>query len=262
MTAPRSAHLDLDVDGSVATLRLARPEVRNALSVELLEDLVAACAWLGTRPEVRVVVLTGAGEHFCAGADVSTMSALLAEGSDARRAAGAGDRAATSLESLDAFTIAAIRGRCVGGGVVLALACDLRVAQTTARFSIPEVDLGIPLAWGGIPRLLREVPPAVARELVLTCREFDAEEAARLGLLSRVVAPGELTGSVAQLAQELAAKAQLPVRATLDAVRVAVGIGTPQGWSDADSLLTAVRDPECRAAAQAYLTRVFGAADG
>jgi len=261
VSVPSFPHLDVVVDGPVATVILDRPEVLNALSVELLESLVDACAWLGGRPEIRGVVLTGAGRTFSAGADLSTMERLLGEPTGARAAAAAGDRAASAIEALDAVTIAAVQGRCVGGGVVLVLACDLRVASDTTRFSIPEVDLGIPLAWGGIPRLLREVPPAVARDLVLTCREFDAAEADQLGLLSRVCPPEELTDVVGTLAGQLAEKAQLPVRATLDGVRSALGIGAPLGWSDADTLLAAVRDPECRSAAQQYLQRVFGSQD-
>lgn len=260
MDVPSFPDLRVTVDGPVATITLDRPEVLNALSLTLLGSLVDACAWLGSRPEIRVVVVTGAGRTFSAGADLSTLDHL--RGGDetaARAAAGAGDRAATAIESLDAVTVAAIQGRCVGGGVVLALACDLRVASETARFSIPEIDLGIPLAWGGIPRLLREVPPAVARDLVLTCREFGAAEAQQLGLVSRVHPPDHLDAAVTDLAVELAGKARLPVRATLDAVRTALGVGAPAGWSDADVLLSAVRDPESMAAGQRYLDRVFGA---
>jgi enoyl-CoA hydratase/carnithine racemase len=261
VSEPTLAHLGIVVDGPIVTITLDRPEVLNALSVELLESLVAACDWIQARREIRVVVLTGTGRTFSAGADLSTMERLLGDPAGARTAADAGDRAASAIEALDAVTIAAIQGRCVGGGVVLALACDLRVASETARFSIPEVDLGIPLAWGGIPRLLREVPPAVARDLVLTCREFDAAEAHQLGLLSRVCPADQVTATVAGLAEELAAKARLPVEATLDAVRATLGVGAPVGWSDADSLLSAVRDPECQAAAQRYLTRVFPGQD-
>jgi enoyl-CoA hydratase/carnithine racemase len=256
---PAFPSLDVALDGPVATVTLDRPGVLNALSVELLESLVAVCAWLRTRHDCRVVVLAGAGESFSAGADLSTLERLLGDPAAARAAADAGDRAASAIEALDAVTIARIQGRCVGGGIVLALACDLRVASDTARFSIPEVDLGIPLAWGGIPRLLREVPPAVARDLVLSCREFDASEAQRLGVLSRVYPAEELVSRVDDLAAELAVKARLPVRATLDAVRATLGIGAPVGWSDADSLLSAVRDPESQAAARGYLERVFGA---
>jgi len=253
---PTFPHLDVVLEGPIARVTMDRPEVLNALSVALLESLEAACTWLQTRDDCRVVVLAGAGRSFSAGADLSTMEHLLGDPAAGRAAADAGDRAASAIEALDAITIAKIHGRCVGGGVVLALACDLRVAADTARFSIPEVDLGIPLAWGGIPRLLREVPPAVARDLVLTCREFDPEEAHRLGVLSRVCPDPELDGTVDELARDLARKARLPVRATLDAVRSTLGVGVPTGWSDADTLLSAVRDPECQAAAGRYLERV------
>lgn len=256
MPDPSFPHLDVALDGPVARVTLDRPEVLNALSVPLLDSLVAACGWLQTREDCRVVVLAGAGRSFSAGADLATMEHLLGDPAGARAAADAGDRAASAMEALDAITIARIQGRCVGGGVVLALTCDLRVAADTARFSIPEVDLGIPLAWGGIPRLLREVPPAVARDLVLTCREFDAAEAHHLGVVSRIVPDAELDATVDGLASELAQKSRLPVRATLDAVRATLGIGAPVGWSDADSLLSAVRDPESQAAARGYLERV------
>ena len=162
---------------------------------------------------------------------------------------------ADAIEAMEAVTVARIHGHCVGGGVVLAAACDLRVAAAGTRFSIPEVDLGIPLAWGGIPRLVREVGPAVTKELVMTCRPFSAEEAQRLGLVNRVVAHDELDLEVEELARSLAAKAAFPLRATkrhVDAVTSAM-VGTARSWNDADALLTALRDPECRAAGARYL---------
>jgi enoyl-CoA hydratase/carnithine racemase len=230
--------------------------VLNALSVELLDEIVAIGRWLADRTEIRVVVLRGQGRAFSAGADLSTFARLTATDGTARGAADAGDRAASAIEALPQVTIAAVHGRCVGGGVVLALACDLRFASAGARFSIPEVDLGIPLAWGGIPRLLREVGPAVARDLVLTCREFGAEDALRTGMISRVVADDLLDAEVTDVAESLATKARLPVDATLAAVAAATGVGTPHGWSDADSLLAAVADPASRAAGQRYLEQL------
>jgi enoyl-CoA hydratase/carnithine racemase len=255
---PPAEHLQLTAQGPVARLTLMRPDRLNALSVDLLEELVTIGEWLRVQDSVRVVVLAGAGRAFSAGADLSTLERLSATDGSARSAADAGNRAATAIESLPQVTLAALHGRCVGGGVVLALACDLRFAASTTRFSIPEVDLGIPLAWGGIPRLLREVGPAVARDLVLTCREFGADEALRTGMISRVVPDDRLEAEVAAVADALADKARLPVRATLDGVAALTGLGAPQGWSDADSLLAALADPECRAAGERYLTRALG----
>ena len=121
---------------------------------------------------------------------------------------------AEAMERMSALSIAAIKGPCVGGGVVLAGVCDLRVAADDTVFSIPEVDLGIPLAWGGIPRLVREIGPAFTRELVLTCRPFGPDEAKALGFVNRVVPRAELESAVDELAEQLARKAPGVVRAT------------------------------------------------
>jgi enoyl-CoA hydratase/carnithine racemase len=138
---------------------------------------------------------------------------------------------------------------------VLAAACDLRVAADDARFSIPEVDLGIPLAWGGIPRLVREIGPALTKELVLTCRPFDAAEAKAAGFLNRVVPADELDASVLALARSLAAKASHALFSTKRHVNAVTDqmVGTMRSWSDADGLVTAFSDPECADARRAYL---------
>lgn len=255
---PGTERLKVELDGPVATLVLDRPDVLNALSVELLDDLVNAVGEVDALPDVRVIVLRGTGRTFSAGADLSTVSRLLADDASARDAADAGNRAATALERAKAVTLAAIHGRCIGGGVVLALACDLRIASDRARFSIPEIDLGIPLAWGGIPRMLREVGPGLTRDLVLTGREFGAQEARTAGIVSQVVANDDLDATVDEVAGGVAAKAPLPVRATLDAVAARVGVGAPTGWSDADTLLSAVRDPRSRAVAEQALADLAG----
>ena len=162
---------------------------------------------------------------------------------------------AEALDRMAALTIAAIKGPCVGGGVVLAAACDLRIAADDTVFSIPEVDLGIPLAWGGIPRLVREIGPAMTRELVLTCRPFDAHEARSLGFVNRVVPRAELEAAVDELAAQLAAKAPNVVRTTKRQVNEAIEAvaSTTGSWADADLLGAALRDPDARAAARAYL---------
>ena len=145
---------------------------------------------------------------------------------------------AEAVERMSALTIAAIKGPCVGGGVVLPSACDLRIAADDTVFSIPEVDLGIPLAWGGIPRLVREIGPAMTRELVLTCRPFDAEEARSIGFVNRVVPRADLEAAVEELATQLAAKAPNVVRTTKRQVDEALDAmsSTAGAWADADLL--------------------------
>jgi enoyl-CoA hydratase/carnithine racemase len=162
---------------------------------------------------------------------------------------------AEAIEGMQAVTIAAIHGHCVGGGVVLAGACDFRVAAESTRFSIPEVDLGIPLAWGGIPRLVREIGPAATRDLVMTCRPFTTLEAHVRGFVTRMVDDDKLVSEVEDLAATLAAKSSLTLRSTLIAVDAAAEalVSTRFAWSDADVLVNAMRDPESREVGAAYL---------
>jgi len=199
----------VELDGPVGRLWLDRPDKLNPLSTTTLEELATAARWFDAQPEVKVVVIGGRGRAFSAGADVTSFGAPDPDRSP-RDAADAGRRMADAVEAMEAVTIARIHGHCVGGGVVLAAACDLRVAAEGTRFSIPEVDLGIPLAWGGIPRLVREVGPAATKELVLTCRAFSPEEAQRLGLVNQVVPLDALDAEVEELAATLATRPPSP----------------------------------------------------
>ena len=256
MATPRLSTLRLrhHTGEPVATLLLNRPERLNALSHTLLGEIVKACRWLDDATDVKVVVVRGAGRAFSAGFDLDDFRALDGAASP-RDTADLGRLAAEALTDVRPLTIAAIHGHCVGGGLVLAAACDLRVAGDDTRFSIPEVDLGIPLAWGGIPRLVRELGPAVTKELVLTCRPFDADEALRLRFLNRVVPSAELDAAVAEMAATLAGKPAFSLRATKAQVNAVIEeiAGTARNANDADTLLAALRDPESRQTAAAYL---------
>lgn len=247
--------IEVDAQGPRGSIALNRPEKLNPLGAETLRELAEAAHWLDQRPEVKVVVISGNGRAFSSGADVSAFAGPDPGAATRREAADAGRQMAEAIESMRAITIARIHGHCVGGAVVLAAACDLRVAADTTRFSIPEVDLGIPLAWGGIPRLVREIGPAMTKELVLTCRPFTAEEARSLGFLNRVVAEPELDEAVEHLASALVSKSSLTLRATKQGVNAASRemASTAGAWSDADSLLSGLGDPESRDVAKTYL---------
>jgi enoyl-CoA hydratase/carnithine racemase len=256
MSEPSFDTIEVGADGPVGRLTLDRPEKLNPLGPATLLEIVDAARWFDQQDIVKVVVVSGRGRAFSAGADVGAFLVDPADGDPTpRQAADAGRVMADTVEAMRAVTVAAIHGHCIGGGVVLAAACDLRVATTDTNFAIPEVDLGIPLAWGGIPRLVREIGPAVTKDLVLTCRPFTAEEAKALGLLNRVVGPDELASVVDELAETLATKSALTLEATkrhVDAVTRAVA-DTAHSWSDADGLVTALHDPESRAVARRYL---------
>jgi enoyl-CoA hydratase/carnithine racemase len=243
----------VEADGAIGHLTLNRPEKLNPLSTATLGELAAAARWFDEQRAVKVVIVRGAGRSFSAGADLASFSG--AQTIPMRDAADRGREMADAIEAMRAVSIAAIHGWCVGGGLVLAAACDLRIAAQDARFSIPEVDLGIPLAWGGIPRLVREIGPALTKELVLTCRPFDAAEAKAAGFLNRTVPSNDLEESAQELARSLAAKASHALFSTKRHVNAVTDqmVGTMRSWSDADGLVTAFADAECAEARRAYL---------
>jgi enoyl-CoA hydratase/carnithine racemase len=179
------------VDGARGELLLDRPDKLNPLSSHTLHEIELAARWFDEHHDLKVVVVAGAGRAFSAGADLSAFS--TAAPMEDRQL---GWRMARAMDEMRAVTVARVHGWCVGGGLVVAAGCDLRVAADTARFSIPEVDLGIPLAWGGIPRLVREIGPALTKELVMTCRPFDAAEAKAVGFVNRVVPEASLDAAV------------------------------------------------------------------
>jgi enoyl-CoA hydratase/carnithine racemase len=249
--------LDVSVDGRIGRLTLNQPDKLNPLGTVPLAELAEAAAWFDAT-EASVVIVTGEGRAFSSGFDLREFAGGPdATAHDNRAQADLGRLMAEAMERMRAVTIAAIKGPCVGGGVVLAGVCDFRIAADDTVFSIPELDLGIPLAWGGIPRLVREIPPAIVRELVLTCRPFDADEARSLGFVNRVVPRAALESAVDELAMQLARKAPSVVRATKRQVNTALEniASTAGAWADADQLGAALGDPEARAAARGYLTR-------
>jgi len=251
--------IDVFAAGERGALTLNRPDKLNPLSSLTLREIADAARWFDRHPLVKVVVVSGEGRSFSAGADISAFDAGGDAGAGSPRDnADLGRLMADAVEAMSAITVARIHGHCIGGGIVLAAACDLRVAASDAYFSIPEVDLGIPLAWGGIPRLVREIGPALTKELVMTCRPFTSAEAAGAGFLNRVVAPDDLDRAVEDLVAQLLTKSPLTLRATkrhVDAVTRQM-VGLDRSWADADSLVAALRDPESRASAKAYLERV------
>lgn len=249
--------IEISTDGPIGRLTLARPDSLNPLSTRCLEELAEAARWFDDQAEVRVVIVAGQGRAFCAGADLAGFTAPGPPDVRPRDANDAGRLMVEAIERMRPVTIATVHGHCVGGGVLLAVACDLRIAAAGTRFAIPEVDLGIPLTWGGIPRLVREIGPALTRELVLTCRPFDATEAREIGLVNRVVREDRLAAEVDALAGELVAKSAFTSERTLEAVDAAAEamIPTHGAVGDADLFVAALADPESREVGAAYLER-------
>jgi enoyl-CoA hydratase len=196
-------------DDGVALVTIDRQDALNALNVETLTELRDRLRELAQDDSARVVVLTGAGEKaFVAGADIKYMGGLSPEGAKAWGALG--HEAARLLEEMPKPTIAAINGFALGGGCELALGCDLRYASSRARLGQPEIDLGIVPGWGGTQRLARVCGLGVAKDLVLTGRMVDAEEALRIGLVNAIADP--VLDHALDVAQKLAKKSPVALR--------------------------------------------------
>jgi enoyl-CoA hydratase/carnithine racemase len=238
-------------------LWLDRPEKLNALSGGVLRALVAAVTELEDDLDARVVVLRGAGRAFSAGADLGAgaeaMSGRPGTWSQRRRASGGWQRLLDRFEALPQVTVAGLHGHCIGGAMLLASACDLRVADATLQLRIPELAIGIPLTWGGVPRLVREIGLPLTRDLVMTGRVMDATEAQRCGFVQRLVA--SLDEGIAVVVDELLDMPDAPLQMT-KAMTNAIGRAQmgATAWADADLLAWSGREPEGQEAAARYLT--------
>ena len=225
------------VDGGVATITINRPQRRNALSWSVIAELRAVLAQLRDDPEVRVVVLTGAGEQaFCAGADLGGMAA----GSgflELHEGRGGLAELFLDLWSLGKPTIARVRGFALAGGMGLALACDFVVAADDAQFGTPEIDVGLWPFMITVP-LVRSMPPKKVLELMLTGRRVGAEEADRIGFVNRVVPVDELDAAVAELAGALAAKSPAIVKLGRDSFYAVWDKAAADALADLHPMLT------------------------
>jgi enoyl-CoA hydratase len=226
--------LSVTHDGGVATVRLERPEAANALDRTLWRELRDTFTALDADPGVRVVVLAGAGKHFCAGIDLSMLAeiqGMAPDGADPGRAREALRRlildlqdVLTTVERCRVPVLAAIQGVCVGAGLDLAVACDLRYATPRTKFSLKEVDMGLAADVGVLQRLPRIVGEGRAREMAYTCRDVRGPEAETMGLVNACVEaddPEALVAHVQEIARGLAAKSPLAMRGTKHAITYA-----------------------------------------
>jgi enoyl-CoA hydratase len=197
-------YLEQDRSGGVLRITVNRPDALNALSSRLLADLTDAFSAADGDEDVRVVILTGVGDRvFIAGGDIREMMEMSPI--EARDYSLLGHRLAQTIEGIGKPVIAAVNGAATGGGCELATACDIRIASERARFSQPEVKLGVPPGWGGALRLVRIVGAGRAREMILTGRMVPAEEALRIGLIHAVVPQEGLMAEAESMAATIAA---------------------------------------------------------
>jgi enoyl-CoA hydratase len=219
-------HLSIEVDGHVAILTIEREDALNALNAQLLLELATAFDLIEGDAEVRALVITGAGRAFIAGADLQAF-ADVRDGFAGREAALTGQDVMNTLAAMPIPTVAAINGFALGGGLELALACDLRVASAGAKLGLPEVTRGLIPGYGGTQRLQRLIGLARATDLVLTGRMVGADEALQLGLVQRVAEDAAEAGLA--LAQQCARNAPVALGLAKEALMRGVDVTLPQG---------------------------------
>lgn len=209
--------IKLQVSEGVAVATISRPQALNALNTRFFQEMDEVLADVGRRGEVKVLVLTGEGKAFVAGADLAEM--VHKNPREAGEFSAMGQRTLRAIELLDKPVIAAINGFALGGGLELALACDLRIASTKARFGQPEVGLGLIPGYAGTQRLPRLIGLGNALLLLLTGEMIGAEEALRMGLVQRLVEPEDLLPASLALARTIASKGPRAVRLVKDVAR-------------------------------------------
>ena len=242
--------IELDVRDAVAWLRLNRPEALNALNRELTDAIERTLDEIVAREDVTVLIVSGRGRAFCAGNDIAEMASITPAEAEAlaSRQAALMDR----FSRLPQVTIAAIDGYALGGGLMLAVAQDLRIASDRSRLGLPEVTLGFNPAYG-IARLLDVLGGGHGRDLLLTGRAIHASDALKIGLVNRVVAAPTLESSAAAWAAEIARSPRAGLSATKDIIRV-LRTGAP-GEEPRVYGATLRTSPEARARIAAFVAR-------
>ncbi len=230
------AEVTIEREGRVAVVRFERGVTANPLSLPLMRELTAAARGFEGDHELSAVVLTGRGDNFCMGFDLKdaeTVALRDAGLAERREALKTGGRMCRAWAEIDALTISAVSGWCVGGGVALAVSTDLRVAAPSARFYVPEIERGMNMSWGSVPRIANLVGPARAKRLVALAERIDAGRAMDWGLADEV-ADDPVEGALA-FARRAAELPPVALRMCLRSVDVFAGaLAETASWADAD----------------------------
>jgi enoyl-CoA hydratase len=234
----------IDADG-IGWLTINQPARRNAVSLEMWQGIADATAAFAADPEVRVVVLSGAGgQSFASGADISEFDEQRANAAQKIRYGEVAAAGQVALARLDKPLIAMIQGWCVGGGLAIALHADVRFATHGSRFAIPAARLGLGYDYAGLAALARLVGPSTAKDMLFSARFLDADEALRIGLVNFVAADATLRGDVQAYAARIAANAPLTLHAAKAAIRLFERYSIDAGSADVDALVDRCFDSE------------------
>lgn len=252
------AHLAVTMTGAVVEVAIRRETVRNALDTQTLEELTDVARALRLREDVRGVILTGGPDYFSAGADLKAVQERLRKPSllESRRAVMAGPDLCRAWEEIEAVTLAAVEGYCIGGACALAMACDFRIMGQSAYFRLPEAPLGINMSWRTLPRLVSLVGPARTKHLVIFGQPLAASQAATWGACDEVVADGSALATARAWAGRLADLPPLPVRMTKEAVNAIAGAAHHAGiYMDRDQYLLTTATADYEEAVKAFFER-------
>jgi enoyl-CoA hydratase len=247
-------HQLLTISHHVARITLHHPPA-NVLNLSVLKELEQVLNEVEEDEYVRVVIVTGTGRFFCAGADIHELAHLTTVHSGSEFAV-RGQSLLSRIERSEKPVLVAINGTCVGGGLELALACHIRVAAAGALLGLPEIKLGLIPGFGGTQRLPRVVGASKAAEMILTGESLSAEEALRIGLVSRVVPPHELVAQAEAIAALITARGKTSVEAALHAIRGGLDIPLSEGLArEAELFSRLCVTPDKKEAVQAFLEK-------
>jgi len=227
LTYTKEASFLAPEEENIGVITLNRPDALNALNLQLLNELDSLLEEIRKDEKIRVVVITGAGRAFSVGADLVEAQKLDEAG--VRNFVQTGQKLFDKIENFDKPVIASINGFTLGGGLELALACDIRIASDQARIGSPEVAVGLIPAWGGTIRLPKVIGRGKAAELILTGGQIDAKEAERIGIVNKTVSADELSSTVTWTAGTIATKAPVAVREAKKIVTKAIEINMQEG---------------------------------
>lgn len=244
-----------EVQENIAIISFNRPKALNALNQDLLQEFNTAITQVEASEDIRVLILTGAGEKaFVAGADISQLAQMSSL--QAKKFAVKGQKILSRLESLPIPVIAAVNGFALGGGTELSLACDFIYASETAAFGLPEITLGLIPGFGGTQRLARLVGTNMARELIYTGKIFPAAEAKALGVVNQVFAPDALMDAVMKTAKAIAKKGSTSLRAAKEAIAVGKDVDLETGCKfEADAFALCMASVDAKEGTSAFLEK-------
>ncbi len=249
-------HLYLETEGEIARVVIDRPAKRNAMSLEMWRAVPALMAEVERDPQVKLAIVQGVDERcFAAGADISDIAERLGDADAGEAYIDDVHAAERSIADCAKPTIAMIQGECIGGGVELALACDLRFASTDSRFGVTPAKLGICYSMSSTRRLVQLIGPGMTKDILFTGRLFDAAEAARIGLVDRVVPPGDIVAETQAMAEAICRGSQYSVRHAKRNIRAIIDGAATEPPDLRQTRIDAFLGEDLREGASAYLKK-------